>query len=310
RGLAEAAVVDNMDEPVQMQLTQGGYLVGRVEDLAGKPLGGVGVQALIVTGGGDAEDCLRANSSDGGEFRLGPLPAGRPLRVSSYQAYLMAVDWPWADLGNVILGPGDELELPVLVLKPEGESIEGRVLGPDGAPVAGAAVAASESVSGDAPHTTTDTDGRFRLTRLRTRGDVWLLAFLPERDLYAAVQVAADVAFAPDIVLAPLGKANGSIFKAGGEALANTKIMVWPPGLQAFGLADLGLPRNITKMGPEAQTVETDADGGWEVEDLVAGMEYEIAVAAPDHPHAFRRISSFEAAGGEVVEVGDTFLDQ
>lgn len=309
RDLAGTAIVRDVDEPIQIHLSEGAYAVGQVVDMEDKPLAGVRVRVGISSGGGDSTDCLLPVSDENGEFRIGPLPADCPLEVlPGMEADRIATDKAWWDLGHITLRPGQEYRLPLLRLNPEGARAEGRVLDAEGNPVAGAIVA-SGGYHPKKAKTTTDVRGEFRLKGLPARGDVSLLAFVPGKDLYAVAKVGPGLGYAPDITLAPLGKAKGRVVKPGGEPLANADIVVWSTTLDTFTFTKLGLPRKIMKMC-RAKRTETDANGGWEAGDLVAGLQYEIVVmvATPQRRVVPKYLGRFTAEGGKSVDVPDVSL--
>jgi protocatechuate 3,4-dioxygenase beta subunit len=168
--------------------------------------------------------------SEDGSFRLPGMRAGQ-WRVRASAPGRALSDW-----SPVTLPRADGSEPIVLVLPPEALA-EGRVLDPDGNPVAGATVrqerdlmqtmaAAAGDEGSDAART--DADGAFRLGGL-TAGSVSLVAMHPDfvESLVEAVEVAAG-AVASDVVLRLRvgGVVTGEVFGAEGKPAGGAMIIL------------------------------------------------------------------------------------
>jgi protocatechuate 3,4-dioxygenase beta subunit len=118
---------------IQLALAPGGFVAGRVnlEGGAPPPADGLlvtlhGLQARLVP--------LRVEPAADGTFRAGPLQPGRYLARCAVSPFLPAEAW------TEVAAEADAQV--ALVLRP-GRTLEGRVVGPDGAPVAGARLSLS-----------------------------------------------------------------------------------------------------------------------------------------------------------------------
>jgi protocatechuate 3,4-dioxygenase beta subunit len=168
-----------MDRPgsiprVSKTMLAPGWLAGRAVDHDGRPLRGARVTTWTCSREG--REAVRANGDDAGRFRLGPLAAGvhqmiwceapgfARLRLGDDEAPEIAV-FPDTtnDLGDIVLA--------------EETVATGKVLDPDGLPVAGAAVALTQyhnqlahtmGCNGEPQQTRTAADGTFRFGCLAT----------------------------------------------------------------------------------------------------------------------------------------------
>jgi hypothetical protein len=170
----------------ELQLARGGRLRGSVRDEWGGPLEGVGVglgpELAALPGWSEALRPLAAvfplladvapdlappvvRSAPDGSYELLGLPPGRFMVVAAAPPEAGRLLVP-ARVEGVTVEAGRTSEVPELVLRaarPE-ESVSGRVLAPDGSPLAGAAVVlvyAGASYAGG--RTTSDALGRFAL---------------------------------------------------------------------------------------------------------------------------------------------------
>ncbi len=152
--------VDAGQSPITIRLEEGYFVAGRVVDAAGK--GVAGAQVQIAHGSTRFPPMPFGQSTTSGQdgaFRIVGLdPADGQLQVQPPPAY--------APPPPVPVQPSVE---GVLVRLAAAARLEGRVVGPDDEPVAGAQVYAHWSVEdgiSQSQRTTTDTDGRFRLEGL------------------------------------------------------------------------------------------------------------------------------------------------
>jgi hypothetical protein len=149
----------------------------------------------------------------------------------------------------------------------------------------------------------TDAEGRFQMTGLPCHGDALLVAASPGGGQYIAVRIGPGVGYVAEMKLQPLGKASGRILKPDGAPLADTAVEVSCELLQRAGFW-----RGLESLGGGRQA-RTDAEGNWQVEGLVGGLEYQLMVPMPDEPDSRMQADTFEALGGETVQVGETRLD-
>ena len=261
----------------------------RVESPSSKGWGAMIAQAM----GGSWRSGVAA---DDGAYRVQRLTAGdRKVRVEA-PGYLTAND-------TVTLRPEASTQRD-FVLEP-GHVVTGIVLGPDGAPLAGATVSvdwpdangANAAVmaftgggrSGDASYTT-DSDGRFSATGLQ-EGPYKVSArskgFLPaEVDGVAAG--ASDVS----LTLAPAATIRGRVIAAEGGTPVSGARVAWKGGKAraASGFAAL--------LGGGDKSVRSQGDGTFEIGGLEAG-KYELRATATGYADA----SPFNVA----VSTGETF---
>jgi hypothetical protein len=207
---------------IDLTLTSGCTLEGRVQDRTGAPLPHVFVDAEARTGAGSvAESSLDAaaqgESDNQGHFRLEHVPAG-PVLVRGYDGS-NAVSTTSIEVSDC-----DRLE-PVKLVMSAGGSLSGVVRGSDGEPVAGAQVTVTHRSIGFV-NTQSDAEGRFRLDQLPPSTVRVEVQHLGRRTrVFVAVKDAELVE--RDIALFGEGKSEirGRI-TAGGKPLHGVQVMV------------------------------------------------------------------------------------
>ncbi|NOZ95706.1 MAG: hypothetical protein GXP47_13355 [Acidobacteria bacterium] len=149
-----------VEVPVRHERTLSGRVVAKA---SGEPLAGAGVtasviQTMTIPGMGTVKTYVMAGTAttaDDGGFRIGhlaPGPLGLTITAQGYQKAKRQVEIP-----------EDAEPAPVLIELERGAELRGRVLGPDGAPVAGALV---ETVGRPYQETQSGPDGAFVLDGL------------------------------------------------------------------------------------------------------------------------------------------------
>jgi hypothetical protein len=215
-----------------------------------------------------------------GEVRIGPLPAGLPLRVGfSELLNYLALDDTWRGEGGpeITLTAGETRELPALRAGVAQGTLRGTVVGEDGRPVAGAEVRAIIP-SAFPIKTLTDAEGSFALTSLlSTSADLWVLASRPVERLHVA-QKTGPTTRECRLVLRPLTSARGQLADAQGQPVAG--VHVYPSTFLrgAAGEIEDQWGRLLDGL-PRPNEVDTDAEGSWEVEGLVSGAPYMLLLS-------------------------------
>jgi hypothetical protein len=146
-----------LPEPLTVELTPSARIAGTVLDESGDPVAGARV---VLTG--EARFVAAAEVDSEGRFEMADLAPGRFRLSAVASGYLPAAH------GGIEIKEGSGIEGIDLVLR-RGAVVEGRVLAPDGSPVAGARVAVldqpAETDLGLAgrPETFADDEGRYQL---------------------------------------------------------------------------------------------------------------------------------------------------
>ena len=151
-----------------------------------------------------------------------------------------------------------------------------------------------------------DSQGRFKLSGLPARGNVWIVAVHPSLPLFAATEADPDLDFEVDMTLGALGAAVGSIVDSQGLPASEYKVGV-ARRRQGRGMM-MWSGRLRERLGAHfssSQTVTGD-DGAWRVEGLVPGAEYDVDVQAPDARGGAS--TTFTAQPDETVDVGPVEL--
>ena len=154
---------------VEVRMTRGGVLVGRVVSASGEPIQGAVIethdktwssdpfgQMLAQSGIGDATETSARTGADG-TFRL------ESLKPADYQLRIRHRDHASKTVLDLSLSEGQELRVPDVRL-PRGATISGTVLGPTGTPLASAQVQVVPMVAGiDVMRTQAGRDGSYSL---------------------------------------------------------------------------------------------------------------------------------------------------
>jgi len=179
RNLAAAVELEeDVEAPLDIKLSAGAKITGKVVDPGGKAIPNAMVTAMI-RGYRWGSSLGGAQKTDpAGRYEVKALPAGQTYRLSAgadgYGHAEVEVKVPEA--------PKEPVEADPITLKVANLSISGTVTGPDGAPAAGVRVS---GYGEDQPHAlpvTTDAKGRFKIDKL-CEGEVNLLARDESRQL-------------------------------------------------------------------------------------------------------------------------------
>ncbi len=157
----------------------------------------------------------------------------------------------------VELEPGETLTIEPYVIMPEGYSV----------------------IAGKAPElqTTTDAEGEFALKGLNVRGDTRVIAALPDGSAAYAELVDASVPLAVTIELAAPVTIVATVLDADGEPVVGAIGSIRCDGRTLTGLHDT--------LRTDAGGLETNADGKFTADNLVAGLEYGVIAYTGEQPH-------------------------
>lgn len=246
-------------EPLELVLEEQPVVVGHVRDAAGEPV--TSFTLTVESGTSGRRD--RSFARKDGRFALSDLEPGTWELVARGKGFApsdpLAFQFP------------DAIAEPLEIVLSPGASVAGTVVGPDGRPIAGAAVGRA-AAEGELPwtggtsteRTTSDGAGRFELSELPA-GPFALEAkakgFAPSVEL-ALDLVAGDAV--PDVVLTLRvgGDLAGRVFEKSGGPAAHRMV-----SLMRAGFAE-----------PQATTC--DADGGFAFHGLEAGTWQVMALPA------------------------------
>ncbi len=262
-------------------LTRGATLSGRVVDEDGRPVAGAGVSLLSSSESPiDAAVRLRSGASrlrtrPDGSFTATRLPPGENQRLS-----VQHPEFERGTVGGISLVAGGTRSGVVVTIR-RGVVLTGRVSDPDGNPIAGAEVSAGRSFSVrsstggsltrvraemmEAPRTVrSGDDGAFELRGLAP-GDVAVVVRAPGRATETVDPVRLVRGGRPDpveIVLGPGATISGRIVRRTGEGASGYYV----------------LARNPRKPsdGPGNTSATPEADGTFRIEGLRVGETYDL----------------------------------
>ena len=252
---------------LEIELTPGGILIGRLVDLDGKPAPGGPVRLLRLPGSGgrgqvplgDGELAVDAESvaAEDGRFSLRHLAAGRYEVRAGHPRHATRV------LPPIDVLEGDTIDLGTIELAPGGP-LAGRVVDADGRPVEGVwltaeatSVAARFAGTPQRVDAESDSEGRFELKGLPAAEPLRLTA---RHSGYSEAQIGGIVVPLAEPLVVELRKGStilGRVVGPEGEPIENASVTVTAP--LGIGSTGFGLP------------ALTDVDGRFEVGGLGAG---------------------------------------
>jgi hypothetical protein len=338
--LALSRVIDRKDNKARQQLNfalpRGVLLTGRVHDVEGRPV--ADAVAYYVpdrdnarAGGEVLHGCdTHAIAGSDGRLRLA-LPAGRgrlcvhapdgdflvlPYRIQgeadsrvSYAHAIRDLDLS-ADCGAV------DVDVPLR----KGVSVTGKVVGPDGRPIAAGIVISARHVHPLSPNTARPlpiSGGTFVLPGCEPGRTYSVLLLDAERRLGAVVDLTAGSQGRPPLVrLQPCGQATLRFVDADGRPLANqllTPFVLLEPDIKAGDKAasdrrtDQAVPHEMAWADPLAYShclgPHTEADGCITLTGLVPGVRYGLTQwDGVQHRHV---LDSFTIRPGETLRLPD-----
>jgi protocatechuate 3,4-dioxygenase beta subunit len=263
-------------------LTRGAMLAGRVVDEDGRPVAGAGV-SLLSSSESPIDAAVRLRSGVASRLRTRPDGSFTATRLPPGENQRLSVQHPEFERGTVggisLVAGGTRSGVVVTIRR--GVVLTGRVSDPDGNPIAGAEVSAGRSFavrssSGgsltrvraemmEAPRTArSGDDGAFELRGLAP-GDVAVVVRAPGRATETVDPVHLVRGARPDpveIVLGPGATISGRIVRRTGEGASGYFV----------------LARNPRKPsdGPGSTSATPEADGTFRIEGLRAGETYDL----------------------------------
>ncbi|MGD8239253.1 MAG: carboxypeptidase-like regulatory domain-containing protein, partial [Armatimonadota bacterium] len=282
------------ERPVSILLTEGSGVTTRILDPEGNPLPGIETSVWLTPR--DLGGFAGPRSDQDGNLVIAPLPAGVALRIRApSEISHLALEEVWRQ--EVKLTPGIMHELPPMVFDMDGRSVSGIVQDEAGEPVAGAKVAAFRPQL-PINSVLTDEDGRFTLSRLAVRGDVWILASHPTQPLYAAAKIPPQQEKALSVALRGLTRVSGQLCDRQGRPVKDADVWVLQfaqerPPLRPWSFRYL----------PHPARAKTDAEGLWSVEGLVSGAPYAVAPQVPGLRYDMLKLM-FRASADVPVDLG------
>ena len=285
-GIATVVVEPETEASVQLVVSDGGFVTGRIVDEAGRPLAGR-VRAEVFDDRGlpsFVSDLLASDAKADGFFALGPLPPGTlGLGVSAPQRASRRVE-------ASLPAPGRTVDLGDVALE-AGLAIRGRVADREGAGIAGASVRALglAGARGRA-EATADADGAFVAGGLKP-GPYEVRATAPGYATALAKTEAGGEAL--EMVMEAGGQIAGTVVDTQGRPVEDARLQArstegpsFDPNRFFFGMADEG-------------------EGRFVLRDVAAGT-YDLEAQATGHGTA--SVSNVRVAVGRTTSAGTITL--
>ncbi|HEY4234858.1 MAG TPA: carboxypeptidase regulatory-like domain-containing protein, partial [Lacipirellulaceae bacterium] len=252
KGFAEEVQAINLAETelanVSFELVPGGVLYGSVLDEAGTPVAGAGISAFPANFSGEQIEYMVTDHDGKYRFSYLPLDKGLELDVSK-EAYTRT-----RQQTSLADAPNHERKLDlVLKQRPNGGAVGGKVVGPDGKPIAGATIANHGKSSTEVRTATADANGEFLLADVY-EGSIGheLIAkaqgFAPQRLPFqpGTPDKPAEIA----ISLAAGHRIQGKLVDEGGNPIAAAQVYFangnWGDGMDFGGQATTGADGRFT----------------------------------------------------------------
>jgi hypothetical protein len=220
---------------------------------------------------------------------LAPVPAlPHPINLSNFHT-LVEID----------PRPGEE-SVTVDIGLDRGRTLKGKLVGPDGEPVAGALMmGAEDEVLGTWSERPLPT-AEFEVHALGTQRKRGLLFYLEAKRLAGAYAVKPDEAGPLAVKLEPCGTWSGRLLDRGGLPQAGA-VLKCNRTVFAEELEDLD---KTLERGALPSSMRTDKDGRFRFSGLVPGLKYSLNVYQDGH-FAGRVAADVSTRAGEVKELGD-----
>jgi hypothetical protein len=306
-----SAATEAAGKPLELDfdLPRGVWIEGRITDQAsGKGLAGR-LQYYAKQsnphhqrGIGSADERDRLRSNDDGSFRIVVLPGPGYLtfNANDHEKYPRATDivkpdggrekvtssfmqtWPSIMMPqnhHVIaeINPAPDSQRVQLNLELDrGNTLVGRVVGPDGQPVSGIDYSGKRAEFASWDRATGDT---FELLGYDTAKPRHVYVIHTDRNLAGHVSVQGEVGDDLIVQLQPAGRVKGRLVDKDGAPLGNCQLSEWHPSIQT----DEDLERSLTHHTPplprniahsRTGRYETDEQGRFEISCLVPGVKY------------------------------------
>jgi hypothetical protein len=300
RGLIGAVTFTTVPPQLIVEVRLPSFVRARALDADGAPIPGLPTSVQLAEVGFTSPG---PTTNGRGEVRIGPLPANLPLAISfpaSLGSLALAGDWKGRAWADITLTPGETIELPAIKIGVARQTVRGTVVGENGGPVVGARVR-TIIPSAFPLETLTDAQGAFALSGLLPiADDLWVLASNPVEPRYVAQRL-APTARECRLVLRPLTSARGQFANAQGQPVAGVHVYaasflrVGPENSEDQWLLD-GVPR--------PNEADSDAEGSWQVDGLVAGGVYALETRKPSRPMNLEPRLFEVDPGGEPIDLG------
>ncbi len=273
-GLAAIAVAGDWQAPLDLRLTQGGYVRCRVLDAEGNGIALREAQVWVRGRNDTVWHVGRWRSDETGLLKIGPLPAGVALGIS-------VVHDPWRDRGPAeqratpafTLSPGEVREVPPFRIATSTLIARGAVVDEQFQPVPHAFVFAS----GADNYVRADETGRFVLRHIPqpTAGErVLVAACHPARPLFGIQERPSHSGTKSLIRLKSPESREGVLLDADGQPRPDI-------AMGAGAMEEPSHPIIEARLSAMGRTTYfyTDADGRWRIDGLIAGVNYGIGPA-------------------------------
>ncbi|HTU90402.1 MAG TPA: carboxypeptidase-like regulatory domain-containing protein [Gemmataceae bacterium] len=237
---------------------------------------------------------LRKPSTEEGMLKVGP----RHDKEEYFNTHMLISPLRWEN-GYALVHPKktDETVKVVISFDP-GRTIRGKMVDPDGRPLAGVQ-AAGVYAAGEHDPTTFRTDA-FTVYALDPNRPRTVYFRHAAKNLVAAITLRGDEKVAPVVKMQPGAAVVGRVLDAAGKPLAGMEVSI-----QLSESEPDGLIRQELLGGGRRPLTTTDADGRFRLEGLFPGLEFQVYAGHPGHRSMAASFGSATLKSGEVRDLGE-----
>ena len=222
----------------------------------------------------------------------------RKERDESFHTHMLTVPLRWEN-GYVFVNPKKTQDtVKATITFDPGRTIHGKIVGPDGRPLAGVQAAGVQATGEHDPTTfRTDAFTIYALDPSRSRTVYFRHAAI---NLIGSITLRGDEKETPLVKMQPGAAITGRVLDAAGKPLAGMEISVFFSEAKPDELI-----RQKLLSGRWGKITTTDADGRFRLEGLFAGLEFGVLAGRPGHRSAAVSYGPVTLKAGEVRDLGE-----
>lgn len=239
------------------------------------------------------------------KYLLGPPKEGeistmprRKERDECFDTHMLSAPLRWEN-GYAFVNPKKtDKTVKVSISFDSGRTIHGRIVGPDGHPLAGVQGAGIQA-TGEHDPTTFRTDA-FTICALDPHQPRTVYFRHAAKNLIGSITLRGDETETPLVKMQPGAAITGRVLDAAGKPLPGMEV-----SLQFSEAKPDGLIREELLDGKWGKITTTDADGRFRLEGMFPGLEFEVYAGRPGHRSPSAAFGPVTLKAGEVRDLGE-----